>query len=85
MKRKILNIALFLFFNLSLLVIIIYGTLLYYKVTRPAFKNLNTEDFTWFGILVILLIIANLFILKRFLKRIEKLIDKLRGTHTPRH
>lgn len=71
MAKFLINVGLFLFFTFSALLIIIYFGLLYDKITRPTFKNMDTEGFLWFGLLMGLFIIADIFILKRFIRSLR--------------
>ena len=65
MIKVLTNIGLFVFFVITVLVVIVYVDLLYDKITRPSFKNLDTVSFVWFGFLVVIFITADYFILRR--------------------
>ncbi len=72
MIKVLTNIGLFVFFVITALVVIVYLGLLFDKITRPSFKNLDTESFVWFGFLVVMFITADYFILRRFYKGLVK-------------
>jgi hypothetical protein len=72
MTKALSNLGLFLFFTFSLLIIFVYFWFLYDKITRPTFKNMDTGQFIWFGILVLGFITADNFILRRFIKSLKK-------------
>jgi hypothetical protein len=72
MTRILINIGLFIFFVFSILIVAIYFGLLYDKITRPDFKNMDTEGFMWFALLVIPLMIADFFILRRFVRTLKQ-------------
>jgi hypothetical protein len=72
MTKFLTNVGLFLFFTFSTLLIIIYFGLLYEKITRPTFKNMDTEGFLWFGLLMGLFITADIFILRRFIRSLRR-------------
>lgn len=72
MTKFLINVGLFFFFTFSALIIIIYGGLLYEQIQRPTFKNLDTEGFIGYGLLVGFFIIADYFILRRVIKDFRK-------------
>ena len=68
------KLGLFLFLIFSGLWCVFYFGLLYDKITRPNFKNLDTDGFLGFGLLTGLFVVADIFILRFFL-RIRKKND----------
>lgn len=72
MIRTIINVGLFFFFTFSLLVIFSYSILLYEKIKKPTFKNLDIEGFLWFGLLIGIFIVIDFFVIKRFIKSLKK-------------
>ncbi len=71
MGRFIINVGLFLFFVFSTLLVIIYVGLLYDKITRPTFKNMNSKEAIWFGLLALVLATLDFLILKRFIRGLK--------------
>jgi hypothetical protein len=71
-NKVLSNIGLFFFFVITVLVGIVYVDLLWDKITRPSFKNLDAEWFVWLGFLMAMFIIADYFILRRFYKGLIK-------------
>lgn len=61
-----------LFLGISLLIIIAYLVLLYNKITRPAFEDIETDDFIWLGVLIIGLVTTDFLIVRRFIRRSKK-------------
>ncbi len=72
MTRFIIKIGLFLFFVFSSLLVIIYIGLLYDKITRPTFKNMNDRDVIWFGLIALALAMLDFLIIRRFLRKLKK-------------
>ena len=79
MIKVLTNIGLFVFLVVTVLLLIGYVDLLHDKITRPSFKNLDTETFVWLGFLIAVFITADYFILRRFFERLVK-----RGTANQR-
>jgi hypothetical protein len=52
----------------SFVVIFVFAGSLYEKISRPTFKNLSTEDFRTLALVVFGIVIADYFIIKRFLR-----------------
>jgi multisubunit Na+/H+ antiporter MnhB subunit len=72
MIKILINIGLYLFLIFSLSIIFFYFCFLYDKISRPEFKNMNSQEFIWTSIFVGCLIMADIFILRRFIKRIKR-------------
>ena len=72
MTKFLANVGLFLFFTFSTFFIIIYFWFLYDKISRPTFKNMDTNDFILFGVVVVALMTADFFILRRFIRGLKK-------------
>ena len=72
MGKLFVNVGLFLFVVFSILLCILYFGLLYDKITRPTFKNMNAEGFQWGGLLVGIFLVVDIFILRSFLRRLKK-------------
>jgi hypothetical protein len=66
--KSLINLGLLLFLGFSFFVVFAYCVVLYEKITRPTFKNLSTGDFRTLGLVVLAILIADYFIIKRFLK-----------------
>ncbi len=69
MKNALVNIGLFIFLIITGFFIIVYFELLYDKIIRPTFKNMNSTETFFFGLLIGLFIIIDYFILKRFVSQ----------------
>jgi hypothetical protein len=52
--------------------IIVYFELLYDKITRPQFKNMNATEALFFGLIIGLFIVADFFIVRRFVDSFKK-------------
>ena len=72
MNKFFANVGLFLFFTFSMFFIVIYFWFLWDKISRPTFKNLDTNDFILFGVLVVGLLTSDFFILRRFMRGLKK-------------
>jgi len=72
MIRFVINIGLFLFFIFSSLLVVIYVGLLYEKITRPTFKNMNSSEVMWFGLLALVLTILDYLVIRRFIRGLKK-------------
>lgn len=72
MIRGLINFGLVIFLVLSLLIALAYFAALYDKISDPQFKNLRTGEFIFLGAVVSALLIADYFIVKRFIKLIRK-------------
>lgn len=68
MTKFLVNVGLFLFFIFSSLLVIIYVGLLYDKITRPTFKNMNDGEVIWFGLLALVLATFDFLIIRRFIR-----------------
>lgn len=78
MRRFLINMGLFLFLTVSMVMMYIYIGLLAEKVSKPNFKNLDWNSFIVFGILVGLFAVADFFILKRLVKGIKREVSALK-------
>jgi hypothetical protein len=72
MIKFLANVGLFFFFILSSLLVIIYVGLLYDKITRPTFKNMNDREVIWFGLLALVLATMDFLIIRRFIRGLRK-------------
>jgi hypothetical protein len=70
--RFLINAGLFFFFVFSSLLVIIYVGLLYDKITRPTFKNMNDREVIWFGLLALVLAAVDFLIIRRFIRGLKK-------------
>lgn len=71
--KFIQNISFFFFTLLIGLMTFVYGFLLFDKINRPTFKNLSYEQFTWYGIVMLLLVSLDIFMIRRRLKYKKKI------------
>jgi divalent metal cation (Fe/Co/Zn/Cd) transporter len=69
---KLKDITFILFFGVSVIIIIGYFVLLFNKITRPSFQDLQTDDFIWLGIVIIGFIATDVLIIRRFRRRSKK-------------
>jgi cytosine/uracil/thiamine/allantoin permease len=69
--KSLINLGLLLFLGFSFVAILLFSGALYEKISRPTFKNLSTEYFRTLGPVVLGILIADYFIIKRFLKNGE--------------
>lgn len=72
MKNALVNTGLFIFLLITGFFIIVYFELLYDKIVRPTFKNMNSTEAFFFGLLIGVFIIIDYFILRRFVKQIRR-------------
>jgi hypothetical protein len=72
MTRFVINVGLFFFLVFTGLLVIIYVGLLYDKITRPTFKNMNDREVIWFGLLALVLATLDFLILRRFIRGLKK-------------
>jgi hypothetical protein len=68
MLRKLANTGLIIFLIVSGLFILLYAIAFVDKVRYPQFKNLPMSDYAWLGLIAIVLVIIDYFIIKRFRK-----------------
>jgi hypothetical protein len=68
MLRKLANTGLIIFLMVSGLFILLYAIAFVDKVRHPQFKNLPMSDYGWLGLIAIVLLIIDYFIIKRFRK-----------------
>ena len=72
MTKLVVNVGLFLFFTFTALFTVIYFWFLYEKIKRPTFKNMDTNDFILFGVIVVAMMTVDFFILRRFIRGLKK-------------
>ena len=72
MTKFIINVGLFIFFVFSSFLVIIYVGLLYDKITRPTFKNMNDREAMWYGLLALVLATFDFLLLRKFIKGLRK-------------
>ena len=72
MTRFVINVGLFFFLVFTGLLVIIYVGLLYDKITRPTFKNMNDREVIWFGLLALVLATLDFLIVRRFIRALKK-------------
>ncbi len=65
--KTIVNFGLTIFLCLTILIAFAYFFALYDKISRPNFKNLSYEDYGMIGVLIVIFLICDFFILKRLL------------------
>ena len=66
MLRDFANVGLFLFLILSFFLAGLYLFFLYDKISHPGFKNLSVSAYVLIGFGVVLMVIADAYILRRF-------------------
>lgn len=79
MLRKLANIGLSFFLIVSALLILLYVFALSDKIIHPQYKNLPLKYYSWLGLIMIVLLIVDYFIIKRFIEELKG-INKARGT-----
>jgi hypothetical protein len=70
--RILVNIGLILFVIWTSLLIAMYPILLYDKITKPQFKNMNSTDVWQFGLLAIALGAIDFFIIRHLIRSYRK-------------
>jgi hypothetical protein len=70
------NIGLGAFLIWTGLLVIIYLALLWDKVVRPQYKNMNTEQAMYFGLLALVFVVLDILIVRRFLKQLRRSSDR---------
>jgi hypothetical protein len=78
MNRFIVNLGLFVFFIISVGLIVLFVGLLYEKINRPNFKNLDAGGFLLFGVLIGLFVVADFFVIKKFVKGFKREVDAIK-------
>ena len=73
--KYIVNFILGVFVVISGFLMIYYLLLILEKINRPQFKNLNEEQFVWYGIFILTLLIIDFFIIRRW-NRMAKNSDR---------
>jgi hypothetical protein len=66
--KSFINLGLIVFLGLSFFVVILYFLALYEKISKPTFKNLSTDDFKSFGVVVFVIVVLDYLIIERFLR-----------------
>lgn len=66
------KVGLGLFLIVSTLIVVVYSLALYEKVVRPNFKNLNDWQFFWAGVVVVVLVVIDVSIVRRFVRAIRR-------------
>jgi hypothetical protein len=72
------NIALAGFLIWTSLLVIIYFGALWDKIVRPQYKNMNSKQVIYFGILAIIFIVLDVFIIGRFIRLLRRSNDRHR-------
>ena len=73
--KYLVNFILAVFVLFSVLLTIYYLFLISEKIRWPQFKNLNEEQFVWYGIFILTLLTIDFFIVRRW-KRMAKNSDR---------
>lgn len=72
MLRKLANAGLIIFLVVSGLFILLYVVAFFDKVLHPWYKNLSMTGYGWLGLVAIVLVIVDYFIIKRFRTEFKK-------------
>lgn len=62
------NIGLAIFLILTSALASIYFILLYEKIVRPQYKNMNTRETIYFGLLALVFVLLDVVIVRRFIR-----------------
>lgn len=68
MLRKLANAGLIIFLVISIFLMVVYVAALVDKILRPQFKNLPMEDYTWLGLIMMVFLVIDIFIIKRLFR-----------------
>jgi hypothetical protein len=66
------NIGLGAFLIWTGLLVLLYLALLWDKIVRPQYKNMNTEQAIYFGLLALVLVVLDIFIVRRFVSQLRR-------------
>lgn len=58
------------------LLVIIYFAALWDKIARPQYKNMNSREVVYFGLLAILFIVLDVLIVRRFMRLLRRSNDR---------
>jgi hypothetical protein len=58
------------------LLVIIYFGLLWDKIVRPQYKNMNTKEAIYFGLLALVFIALDILIVRRFVRQLKGSNDR---------
>jgi hypothetical protein len=70
--KILVNAGLSLFFICTSVLVIIYVGLLWEKITRPHYKNMNWEEAKYFGLIALAFAILDILIVRRLVKLLRK-------------
>lgn len=70
--RLLINVGLLLFLGFSGLLVFAYFGLLWEKIVRPQYKNMNAEQAIWGGIIAIALLGIDVMIVRRFFRKYNR-------------
>jgi len=65
--RILINVGLAIFFVWSGALIIIYLALLWDKLARPQYKNMNDREAVYFGLLALVFVMVDVLIIRHFI------------------
>jgi hypothetical protein len=75
-SKVLINIGLGGFLIWTGLLVIIYFGLLWEKIVRPQYKNMNTKQAIYFGLLALVFIVLDILIVRRFVKQLRRNNDR---------
>lgn len=70
-RQFVVNALLAVFFICTFFLVIVYFEMLWDKIARPQFKNINGQQVFFFGLLAIVFVILDVLIAKRFIRLIR--------------
>jgi hypothetical protein len=74
--RILVTLGLAGFLTVTLLLITTYVNLLWVKIESPHLKNMNDQEAIRFGLVAVVIIIIDFFIIRRFIQSIRKKFTK---------
>lgn len=66
--RGLVRLGLVIFLCITTLLIPLYMGALSDKIARPGYKNLSYSDYAWLGLVMLAFVVADFFILRRFIR-----------------
>jgi hypothetical protein len=70
--RILINVGLAGILIWTSLLVFIYFRLLWDKIVRPQYKNMNDKEVIQFGLLALAFIVVDIFIVRRFIRLVRK-------------
>jgi Co/Zn/Cd efflux system component len=68
--KAVKEILFLIFFLYTIMLVVAYCLLLWDKIQRPTFKNMNNQEAIWLGLLALVFVTIDFFIAKRWISKI---------------